>query len=149
MYIECITYIDAYQLYIECIIYIECISNVYRMYNIYISNICMFLIIIDSFIRSLIRHYNLFIHSFIHFCNSVYDIIQYIRMQKNNRFELVKVLAENLNTDHKETQELIDDVNKLRARNLNPNVTNLLVIACSKWKVAMTKKLLCFMLFSE
>ena len=138
MYIECITYIDAYQLYIECIIYIECISNVYRMYNIYISNICMFLIIIDSFI-----------HSFIHFCNSVYDIIQYIRMQKNNRFELVKVLAENLNTDHKETQELIDDVNKLRARNLKPNVTNLLVIACSKWKVAMTKKLLCFMLLSE
>ena len=132
MYIECITYIDAYQLYIECIIYIECISNIYRMYNIYISNICMFLIIIDSFIRSLIRHYNLFIHSFIHFCNSVYDIIQYIRMQKNNRFELVKVLAENLNTDHKETQELIDDVNKLRARNLKPNVTNLLVIACSK-----------------
>ena len=69
----------------------------------------------------------------------MYDIIQYIRIQKNNRFELVKVLAENLNTDHKETQELIDDVNKLRARNLKPNVTNLLVIACSKWKVAMKK----------
>ena len=105
MYIECIS--NVYRMYIKCIsnvyrmynIY-RCISNVYRMYNIYISNICMFLIIIDSFIRSLIRHYNLFIHSFIHFCNSVYDIIHYIRMQKNNRFELVKVLAENLNTDH-------------------------------------------------